>query len=753
MKKIIILFCILLSPAFSDELELNIDRIDVVFPGLANSNETVVAYGTGSMILYTTDLGKTWSDKKIYEDSTDIQKMLFNNNRYIGILNKDYCVTGSPDAENWQVHYTGIGNQQSLAVNDSCIYILSDNTINIFNVEDYSFKAKIVLDDTNKFRSLYIFKNYLLAAGDRGRLLTYDLENDYKMKLIDFIALGFTNSPFMVYRFKEDNNKLFISLGADILSTDDLTSWTKIISGAKLYEAYKGNIYDLYADNTKYLLAANITLRKLVNNVFTIVTHNKEQRNVDMVAVLDYKFINDSTLMAVGRDKLIAISNDTGHTWNIASYLVHHGAIYNVNDSIMYSVGTKGRISRTLNDGVTWQPALFTSPSVKQMIYPGGDAAEFYEDGTGFVFTTQLIKNYPNLLVTYDYGNSYEARCIDGLNSISMPYHCNFFKKKDGYNVVFMTEYMHKPVTDIVSLDTAFNFIDEKYIDSIQIKTIKKIDDNRYFALADDMKWPYFREENEDVIKKFLFMHSDDLGQTWETDFDVVIQDTSFSHINIFDNLLYVGSSYYYKTPHEVPNINQLYLIDMNTLERTRIFNDILSSYDLITEYDNTLFLDVDELLYFNKDYKKHPLKWDKFYFPQKRIRIDNFNNKIYGSIVDLKTKEVHYYRAKMKIISSAPEIVERKTYLYTERPYPNPANNIVRTKIYWDVYSDIEQADIIIYDYLGNKIDAANTIEIKKENDYTADLTWNCSTFKSGYYIIFIKLGNIFRSIPVIVN
>jgi len=119
----------------------------------------------------------------------------------------------------------------------------------------------------------------------------------------------------------------------------------------------------------------------------------------------------------------------------------------------------------------------------------------------------------------------------------------------------------------------------------------------------------------------------------------------------------------------------------------------------------------------------------------------------------DLKTRQVHYYRAKMKIISSAPEIVERKTYLYTERPYPNPANNIVRTKIYWDVYSDIEQSDIIIYDYLGNKIDAANTIEINKENDYSATLTWNCSTFKPGYYIIFIKLGNTFRSIPVIVD
>lgn len=103
--------------------------------------------------------------------------------------------------------------------------------------------------------------------------------------------------------------------------------------------------------------------------------------------------------------------------------------------------------------------------------------------------------------------------------------------------------------------------------------------------------------------------------------------------------------------------------------------------------------------------------------------------------------------------LTSVSEDVEARNYLYTFPPYPNPANNSVNVKFYWDISLPMDVSDISIYDLTGNELNVEGDLTINKQEQYYGNLVWDCSEVPTGVYIININHGTEERSVKVIVE
>jgi hypothetical protein len=97
-------------------------------------------------------------------------------------------------------------------------------------------------------------------------------------------------------------------------------------------------------------------------------------------------------------------------------------------------------------------------------------------------------------------------------------------------------------------------------------------------------------------------------------------------------------------------------------------------------------------------------------------------------------------------------EIEVKLDYLWASAPYPIPAKEFVKAKIYWDTNYDIEQAEIAIYDMYGTKIGGKDKISLVPENEYSGIIKWDCSGISNGIYLITIHHGTKKQNIKVCV-
>ena len=90
----------------------------------------------------------------------------------------------------------------------------------------------------------------------------------------------------------------------------------------------------------------------------------------------------------------------------------------------------------------------------------------------------------------------------------------------------------------------------------------------------------------------------------------------------------------------------------------------------------------------------------------------------------------------------SSVQKTEKRNYLWTEPPYPQPTNNIVKIDTYWDSALPFTEEHIEIYNLTGIKIKTENTLSIQKESVYNGKIIWDASTQQPGIYILKINHG-----------
>ena len=90
MKLIILILITCSLHLLSSDFEYNQERLDVDFKGITNSENAILCYGTGSMIILTSDNGENWEQVCVHHDSLDIYDMTFSGENFYGILNQEY---------------------------------------------------------------------------------------------------------------------------------------------------------------------------------------------------------------------------------------------------------------------------------------------------------------------------------------------------------------------------------------------------------------------------------------------------------------------------------------------------------------------------------------------------------------------------------------------------------------------------------------------------------------------------------------
>lgn len=95
----------------------------------------------------------------------------------------------------------------------------------------------------------------------------------------------------------------------------------------------------------------------------------------------------------------------------------------------------------------------------------------------------------------------------------------------------------------------------------------------------------------------------------------------------------------------------------------------------------------------------------------------------------------------------------EIQPYFYAYPPFPLPAMNQVRSKIYWDRNIDIDKDEINVFNINGNKVAGKEKISIEKIDDWSGYLSWDCNGMESGVYLIIVKHGTGNNVIKVIVS
>lgn len=99
----------------------------------------------------------------------------------------------------------------------------------------------------------------------------------------------------------------------------------------------------------------------------------------------------------------------------------------------------------------------------------------------------------------------------------------------------------------------------------------------------------------------------------------------------------------------------------------------------------------------------------------------------LYGDkIIFLSNKAIYYRDLEDLGISLSIENTEKRNYLYTHPPFPQPTKNEVKINTYWDSALPFTIEDIEIYNLAGVKINTTDKLRIIKETNYNGHIIWD---------------------------
>ncbi len=108
---------------------------------------------------------------------------------------------------------------------------------------------------------------------------------------------------------------------------------------------------------------------------------------------------------------------------------------------------------------------------------------------------------------------------------------------------------------------------------------------------------------------------------------------------------------------------------------------------------------------------------------------------------------------SELGIDYTSVETTENRNYLWTNPPYPQPSNNQVKVKVYWDSELPFTSDDVEIYDLTGTKLNTDGQINVIKENNWQGNITWYASNQSPGIYIMKITHGTETRTRKIIIT
>ncbi|MBM2814686.1 MAG: hypothetical protein HW421_1448 [Ignavibacteria bacterium] len=752
MKNIIklLLFLLIKNLSLSDDLPFNYERLNTNFNGIVANNNRIIAYGQCGIILSSTDRGINWSQKAIAGNVFDILKIIEIENSFYGILSKNYLVI-SKDGDEWtSINLSPDSTLFDITSDGNSLYILTGQSI-----LNYSFDGErlisMPIDTINHSKEILYNDFYLYLTADSGKITRYSIKDNFAKTIIDFKLMNLCTNCEQPVDLKINNRTLFVSLNRKLLFTnkDSLSNWKVKSEFVSLYSIHNNNIYDF---STNYNILNNTSyisfFRLNQEGIPLRLDKDTVTRYVPFIIITDYRFFGNDTIIAVGRYKQIIISTDGGRSWNIMSSIYidqNEGYVNWINDKMGFVSGGKLEICKTTDGGTTWLPQYY-DPILYQTKFRFFHFS-FFPNGTGIGIADPSNNDSTNMLITKDFGGTYQKKTINEFAYYRFEGGKTSVKFDDEYIFVLNRRWGANYFTTVFVLDSLFNYKSYTQFDSLTFRNIFQTGNiNELICIGYERK--YYNGNTYDSTS-FYFMKSTDRGASWTKVFRV--------SLNNLPNWIYNGSNYLLVS--DVLNDNGIWwhyikYIDLINQKQMTLMSDSITDFNQYFTLNDDMYCGGWGYMFVNQKLNDSPYNWGRYIMDKYYLRSAWSDNKVaYISGSTIGENYPIILKITPKKINSVETQPEIKTYFYAFPPYPNPAKTDVRCNIFWDTRYDINEAVIGAYDIYGCKVSEKSQFDLNVSEVWHGILKWDCSTVPEGVYFIRILHGDVTKTIPVLVG
>lgn len=810
LKYIIIILILNIENMYSDNFDFTPERMVTDFNGVVYNGTNVLAYGDYGIITFSNDRGESWRQLNI-GDQYNIKKMISLDNDFYGIA--DYSLMKSTDNGMTWMMTENIDDSKfvSFTISNNSIYILTTKSLLKADLNcTIENEPLIELESLQNYTEISSNSWNIYMLSDNSKLeqkhiLKYDIATEKSSKLFLNIISEFTTAKYTVSNLMLLDDNLYYAnymqfdstkpytVGSYSLmkSTDNGESWFRIHhSMSSVYILKPEEILNLtYTKSMIALMRAIRTSDKdssYIEHCITDTTSKPERlQSMSYTTMKELIQISEDTLIAVGANKSIITSYDRGIKWNLKSNL-NWATRFN---DIDYYTENKPPIFLSKNlifnanrykssdGGVTWLPPLSAGVDTNSNL--ASDYYYFDIDGTGF--TVDNRGTHLLTLATKDFGDSYVRKDnIPQLQSNNPKVYNPCININDHILSVNYTSPANLSYIQI--FDKNGDLINSSRIDSTRFLNIVKDKNSNLYTFGVYQPEGFERGDlwNCQILK------SSDNGISWEkilTDIQLntlrygTYYSKPIKNVFIYKDLILMPDIY--STPTKVYS----YDIEKQVLDSTELpFYLSRNEATLFTFQDDLYAISNDNTIYRTSNFGSKNAVWDSVhiskylhgwsdYVPNSGIANRDMiyyawadDEQIYlvtvrstlayvgtARLVLLKPNYVRLY--KQEPVSVIEETETVKNYLWNDKPYPIPAINELRTLIYWDASTDIDNYDITVYDMSGIKVAGKDKISIERQTGYSGNLIWDCSTVPAGVYLINISNSTESKTIKAIVT
>ncbi|HRP03198.1 MAG TPA: hypothetical protein PLE30_11175 [Candidatus Kapabacteria bacterium] len=769
---LLMIFCAYISCALPDAFNnMNFYRINSDFNGSVYNGSVLLVYGNGGVILKSSDIGSTWEQINL-NDNLNIINMIYTDNQFVGLSDKNIFIFSKNNGISWETSSVSpaFPIYQMIFYNDN-YYCMGAEKILVYDkqyqkIEEYQIKV-----DTNYY-NFTLFKNHILYTAKKGLIKSIDLNNKQE-SFIDLKNYGMCTNCSLPTELMADEQFAYFRhnlmlYGYDGNSINHIHSpkakGIYCLKNNEIYQIYNVNFADYKLDSLYF-----VKVNKQTKSSIPIKSEIND-RYISGLVFTDVKFINNKTIVAVGKDKLIYMSYNSGADWELKSHF------NNLNDITRFDALSSTQIqpylkfNRSNDGGVTWLSQKnydkYFSNVLFGHLYSYG-IGYFLNKNNGCYFLSSPTENF-NIAYTNDncenvslqqnesmaYNKSTDLRCISYKDTalIMLP---GVFKS-NCYSILFR-------------LSNEFKETNRTVLDSTWLLFMDKLEDNSIIAISTNYKYPYKKGSQTyfDSISSSVII-SKDSGYTWEKEFDFnmpefekKIRSYTISRINndLFFHYVEPGENSVMKT-----SIYRYKILEKN-LEK--IFSD--DYYDppkpgIVKLGKNYYFITIRALpkgtefnIYENKDFNSNPKNWIKI-SPFDRYSIQNlesFNDSLHKIIAyDSLFKKVVVWFNKPDIQTDVDNQINNEYHsIYISNPIPNPAKQHVKFKIYWDSTLEPSLFKFETLNMIGTIVSEGDKFDFHIINNHSGELVWYPKQLTSGIYFLNVKSGSFNKYMKVVIK
>lgn len=704
MKRLIILLLLVFSQvAFSQWEPCNNGLYGASIQCVA-VNENLVVAGTNNGVYVSLDKGENWEAKNSGLENLNINSTHIDGSKlYIGTLgggiyyssdNGDSWTTKNSGLENLNIITFAVqGNDIFVGTYENGFYVSSDNGDNWGKKKITASTAGVITSIVFIGGTIYagLSQEGLFRSLDNGE--TWETKNSGRLGDIGVSSIAINKGNVYLGTYQA----LYISMD----SGDSFVS--KINSGG----AFNRPVYDIEFNNDDLIIIFGNELKYSTDDGESWINDNGKTtpKTVKTITSLGEDIF-------VGTEGSIYLSKDKGVSWTRKD---------------------KGLTNTLIGSIVSNKTNIFTTSYRNGIFLSTDNGDRWIEKNTGLAsdFPMRITKIIENNNILYagtdgdgmylssDYGDNWNKRWIPNNSNISNQVVSLVSNDDIIYTGTYSGVYS--------SFDNGETW--EEKNNGLTNKKIKVLYKNFNGIYAGTESGLFF---------------SSDQGNKWVENVDPKYTKPNIKAFAINEDNIFIGGS---------PNGGFRVSRD-NGVSWSPILNSIKlveASVSSLAIGDDYLFVGTNAGIFLTKDIGSTWIEIN-----DGLTNLDIYSLLVAGKYLFAGTNNGGLFRVKLSdfgITGVEDDATENENYLYSFPPFPNPATKEVRSLVYWDMSSDIEQDEIGVYNIYGAKVSDRSKISFDKLSSYSGYLIWNCSGIETGVYMIVIKHGTESRTIKVMVN